>query len=91
MVRVQIYFGTINPSTHPQAFAAITTISDESNNLSEPEKELLRWHQRLGHIAFSKVRHLFRAGILSNTEAFFRLHHRAATITITPICATCCF
>ena len=91
MARVQIPFGTINPSTHPQAFAVITTISEENNNLSEPEKELLRWHQRLGHIAFSKVQNLFRAGILSNTEATRRLHRRAATITIIPKCAACCF
>ena len=91
MASVQIPFGTIHPSNHPQAFAAVATISIENSNLSAPEKELLRWHQRLGHIAFSKVRHLFRAGILSNTEATRRLHRQAVTITTTPKCAACCF
>jgi hypothetical protein len=31
-----------------------TTVSEANHNLSDPEKELLKWHQRLGHISFSK-------------------------------------
>jgi hypothetical protein len=43
----------------------ITEVHEANHNLSEPEKELLRWHYRLGHISFRKIQFLFRSGILS--------------------------
>ena len=49
-------------------------------NLTEPEKEILRWHQRLGHISVRKVQWMMRAGILGRTEADRRLHATAAKL-----------
>jgi hypothetical protein len=54
---------------------AISTINASNiKNLSEPEKELLCWHHRLGHMNFRKVQFLMRTGILSKSEASQRLH-----------------
>jgi len=38
----------------------ISQVHDSNLNLSEAQKELLRWHQRLGHVSFSKVQFLMR-------------------------------
>ncbi|KAI2504072.1 hypothetical protein MHU86_10354 [Fragilaria crotonensis] len=35
--------------------ATISAVNEANLNLSEPEKELLRWHYRLGHISFRKI------------------------------------
>ena len=32
----------------------LTAVHDENKNLSTSEKELLRWHQRLGHLSFHR-------------------------------------
>ena len=69
----------------------ISVVSDENMNLSDPEKELLRWHQRLGHISFKRVQALFRSGVLSHTEATRRLHTAACKIKHPPKCAACQF
>ena len=60
-------------------------------NLTDPEKELLRWHQRLGHISFKRVQALFRSGVLSHSEATRRLHTAACKIKHPPKCAACQF
>ena len=59
--------------------------------LHESEKELLRWHQRLGHLDFNKVKHLFRTGVLSNTAANRQLHTAASKLKGSPKCAACLF
>ena len=44
-------------------------ITEEANqNLTEAQKELLRWHFRLGHLNFKAVQHLFRSGALGRTR-----------------------
>ena len=50
------------------AKAITTTVSEVSRaneNLSEPEKELLCWHYRLGHPNLRRVQFLLRSGVLS--------------------------
>ena len=47
----------------------VTTVSENNHNLSEDQKELLRWHQRLGHLDFNKIKHLLQTGVLSHSEA----------------------
>ena len=69
----------------------ISVVSSENMNLTDPEKELLRWHQRLGHISFKRVQALFRSGVLSHTEATRRLHTAASKIIHPPKCAACQF
>ena len=74
------------------ADALITTISEvhETNhNLSEAEKELLRWHYRLGHIGFKKIQFLLRSGVLSQTEGSRRIHAAACKVSNLPKCAAC--
>lgn len=68
-----------------------TTVSEANTNLSEPEKELLRWHHRLAHIDFNKIKLLFRSGVLSHGEANRRLHTAASKLTTAPKCAACMF
>ena len=40
----------------------------DNHNLTEPEKEILRWHQKLGHISIKRVQWLMKQGMLSATE-----------------------
>ena len=47
----------------------ISAVSDENVNLSPAQKELLKWHFRLGHIGFGKFQHLLKLGALANSEA----------------------
>jgi len=58
-------------------------------NLTEPEKELLRWHHRLGHIGMKRVQWLFRQGILSTSEQSRRLQAGASKLTHGPMCTAC--
>ena len=67
---------------------AMPVVSDGNTNLSPAEKELLRWHQHLGHIAFKKVQHLMKSGVLAHSEATCRLHCIACRLP--PVkCAAC--
>ena len=67
---------------------AYSVVANENINLTAAEKELLRWHQRLGHIAFRKVQHLMRSGVLAYSESTKRLHRIACRGT--PVkCAAC--
>ena len=68
---------------------AISTVNTSNINLSEPEKELLRWHYRLGHMNFRKIQFLMRTGILSKSEASRRLHTASCKIVTPPKCAAC--
>ncbi|KAI2488974.1 hypothetical protein MHU86_25626 [Fragilaria crotonensis] len=69
--------------------ATITVVHETNHNLSEAEKELLRWHYRLGHIGFKKIQFLLRTGVLSQTEASRLLHSAACKLTNLPKCAAC--
>ena len=69
----------------------VAVVAEANQNLSEPEKELLRWHQRLAHIDCNKVKFLFRTGILAQGEASRSLQTAAAKIKTNPRCAACQF
>ena len=47
----------------------INNVRSENLNLSESEKELLKWHYRLGHLSFRRIQALLRTGVFSHTEA----------------------
>ena len=80
--------GNIHTST--QAFTSIVqTTSIHNHNLAEPAKELLRWHERLGHLGFKKVQLLLRTSIPATSESTRRMHTAAANLTILPLCAAC--
>ena len=71
--------------------ATINTTIEGNYNLSEPQKELLRWHHRLGHSGFRKIQFLFRSGVLARTEAARRLQSAASKLVqdSAPKCAAC--
>ncbi len=81
-----------NPPTltgcKPQAMAKLAAdhtknmdVTHANNlNLSEPQKELVRWHNRLGHINFRTVQFLMRSGALAATQSLKNLHTRASII-----------
>jgi hypothetical protein len=69
----------------------VSTVHQENTNLSEAQKELLRWHQRLGHLAFKKIQHLMCTGVLSHTESIRKLHTAASKLTSPPKCAAYLF
>ena len=58
-------------------------------NLSTAEKELLRWHQCLGHVSIRRVQWMMKQGMLSNSEATRRLHTTAAKLEEGPMCTAC--
>ena len=68
-----------------------STVQSSNQNLSEAEKELLKWHFKLGHLSFAKIQHLMRTGVLSHTQATRNLHTAAAKIKSPPKCAACMF
>ena len=76
---------------NPALVNIVSTVNTENHNLVESEKELLRWHYRLGHLSFKKIQHLMRTGVLSNTEAGRSLHTAASKIVHPPKCAACLF
>ena len=70
----------------------VNEVSQHNENLTAPQKELLKWHYRLGHLNFRKVQFLMRTGILATTEKTRRLHSQAASLLQDlPLCAACQF
>ena len=73
--------------------ASVSTIHSQNFNLSEPQKELLRWHYRLGHIGLRTVQFMMRTGVLASSETMRRLHTAASRLPNhdLPRCAACQF
>jgi hypothetical protein len=67
----------------------LTTTSERNINLSAAEKELLRWHHRLGHLSFKKIQFLLQSGALAFSEPSRRLQTSAAKLHSCPMCAAC--
>ncbi|KAI2489082.1 hypothetical protein MHU86_25511 [Fragilaria crotonensis] len=62
----------------------VNTVHERNLNLNEAEKELLRWHYRLGHVGFKKVQFILRSGVVSKTEESRRLQTAACRLTSFP-------
>jgi hypothetical protein len=78
--------------TAPAALNAIvTTVSAENMNLSEAQKELVCWHNCLGHVSYARVQNLMRSGTLAHSESTRHLHTAACKLTELPKCAACQF
>ena len=68
----------------------IRSLTESSNyNLTQPEKELLRWHYRLGHIGMRRVQWLFRRQALSTSQLSKQQQAAAAKLTSGPLCTAC--
>ncbi|KAL7569263.1 hypothetical protein ACA910_016815 [Epithemia clementina (nom. ined.)] len=83
-------FSHVQDSVHAMVSVS-DVISFENFNLTEPQKELLRWHYRLGHMGFKKVQFLFCSGVLATAEGSRRLQTAACRLTSMPLCAACQF
>ena len=69
----------------------MSTTAATNTSLGPAEKELLCWHNRLGHIGMRKVQFLMRTGVLATSEATRRLHTAASELTNLPLCSACQF
>ena len=69
----------------------ISTVHKENLNLSEAEKELLKWHYRLGHLSFRRIQSLLRSGVFSHSESSRILHSSACRLRHPPKCAACMY
>lgn len=69
--------------------STITAVNEANFNISEPEKELLRWHYQLGHMNFQKIPFLMRSGVLAKSNNKQKLHQAACSLTQLPKCAAC--
>ena len=69
----------------------VSTTAATNTNLGLAEKELLRWHNRLGHIGMRKVQFLMRIGMLATSEATRRLHAAASKLINLLLCSACKF
>ena len=67
----------------------ITQVDRANMNLSEPEKEWMRWHCRFGHISFRTIQFLMRTGLLSHSEETKRLHTAFCKLSSPSMCAAC--
>jgi hypothetical protein len=67
----------------------LSTISRANANLTEAEKELLRWHFRLGHINTKRVKALMRSGSLGSSEAARRLQASSVRLRHHVMCTSC--
>ena len=72
---------------------SLDTTHANNTNLTEPQKELVRWHNRLGHVNFQTVQFLMRSGSLASTQSLKNLHTRASKLYPgdLPKCAACQF
>ena len=71
--------------------SVLSSVHNDNVNLTDPEKELLRWHYRLGHIGLSWVRFLLQAGVLARSQQARELHRRCCKLRRFPKCAACQF
>ena len=68
----------------------IRSLTESSNyNLTQPEKELLRWHYRLGHIGMQRVQWLFRRGSVCSSQLAKQQQRAAAQLRAGPLCTAC--
>ena len=69
----------------------ISAVREENLNLSEAEKELLKWHYRLGYLSFCRIQSLLRSGVISHSELSRVLHRLACRIRHPPKCTACLY
>eukprot|EP00978_Attheya_sp_CCMP212_P032620 scaffold128288_cov44-Attheya_sp.AAC.2 len=72
--------------TQPTAVQDVqpTAVHSDNFNLSNSQKELLRWHTRLGHVGFKRLQYLLRTGVLGTSDAVRRLQTAAAKLITVP-------
>ena len=69
----------------------ISTVHNNNINMSPPQKEFAKWHNRLGHPGFKRVQFLMHTGVLATSESQRKLHVAACKLVNPPMCAACQF
>ena len=69
----------------------MSVVDPRNHNISEAGKELLRWHQKLGHLDLRRIQFILKSGVLANTAAKKALHTQASKLREPPKCAACQF
>jgi GAG-pre-integrase domain/Zinc knuckle len=87
--RSNLHIGIAHDRSNDLGKAYTTTTSLHNENLSAAEKELLRWHCRLGHLNSKKIQFLMQSGVLAHSESARRLQTSASKLTSCPMCAAC--
>jgi hypothetical protein len=85
----EAYNGTDPVEAADVLVSIVNTIHKRNLNLTEAEKELLRWHYRLGHVGVKKVHFLLCSGVVSKTDESSRLQAAACRLTSFPKCTVC--
>lgn len=67
------------------------TTSEANHNLSSAAKELIGWHDRMGHLDYRKVQFVLRTGVLAHSESARRIQAAASKLTHHPMYASCQF
>ena len=70
-------------------FPSPPVVSPMNYNIPESEKELLRWHYRLGHMSFKRIQFVMRSGVLATSPTLRHLHSVCSKIIKPPMCAAC--
>ena len=73
-----------DPLSKPAARANLRVTDEKNQNLSRAQKELLRWHFRLGHLNFKSIQLLLQSKTLGESSL-----KRAAGKCPLPECASC--
>lgn len=71
---------------HLDATAQVCVSDDDNQNLSAAQKELLRWHFRLGHLNFNSVQLVLKSGNVGDSSII-----KSASKCEHPKCASCRF
>ena len=80
------------PSTNEELVSLAANVIQVANrNLSNVEKEILKWHFLTGHMGMDRLQFLFRSGVLAKSETTRSLHQQCANVKQFPKCAACCY
>ena len=70
--------------------SAFTAVIHERNlNLTASEREMLMWHQKLGHVNFRSVQFLLSTGTLASTPTSRQLHASVCKLRHGVMCTAC--
>ena len=86
------YSNDTDSKLHQALNATISCAANNNINLSPSQRELLKWHCRLGHLSMKRTQFLMRTGVLAHSEKTRQLHIQACkSTTHLPMCAACQF
>ena len=71
-----------------EVYNNITIIDDANRNLTQNEKELLRWHYKIGHFNMPTIQNLMRSG-RNNEAPILQAKFSGASSIHPPLCSSC--